>query len=115
MYKYATRIVPFFAGLGFAIWKSEPYGYRNTNSECRIEAISFIPIVNIVFGIPMAIGYVLGKKHDKLLYYWNPTYYQNEIDEYGNMQRGLRALYLESQKGQIIGGGTGNPQITFFE
>ena len=111
MYKYATRILPIFAGIGFATWKSKSYGHRNCEIDSGIGVISMIPIINIIFGLPFIIGYELGEQHDKLLHYWNPKYYQKEIDEYRNEQH---RLYLESQKDRQHASCKGNPQITLF-
>jgi hypothetical protein len=95
---------------GWNIYKSESYAERNYSTEDRLAGLSFIPVINIIVGFPAMMGYYLGQKHDKLLYYMFPQYYQKKIDEYSKKKLDE---YIEYCKNHPNGSSTGNPQITY--
>lgn len=101
------------AGAGwFAHKLFGPYGYKNTEVNHSVYVISLIPFINLWICPPLAIGYGAAQLHDDLLYWFRPTYYQRQIDEYIKFRQLRHNAIWGSHP--CSGGFTGNPQITYL-
>lgn len=122
--KFVPKYFVFLVSLGWMSHKTyAPYGQRNVENV-RGNIIYYSPITNIshipllivynIITIPFAIGYNAAIKHDDILYYFNPSYYQKLIDSYKKYVKMRDEVFWASRDNQIRGGGTGVPQITYF-
>jgi hypothetical protein len=80
---------------------SKDYPWINRRHKIEYEDIGFLlffPVINIP-GIPFTFGSLIGYSHDSLLYKLNPSFYQNQIEDFKKMEHEKYiAEKLESEK-----------------